>query len=75
MPFRCDVIIVQIIATEVDERGRPIGEKIAQPAKIFRAKSPDFWPEIDRALARMTAPPADAKPAPGAPAPRRGRKG
>jgi hypothetical protein len=75
MAYRCDVILVQIIATEVDEHGRPIGEKIAQPAKIFRAKARDFWPEIDKALARMTAPPAAGQAAPGAPAPRRGRKG
>ncbi len=51
--FRCDAIEIRIIATEVDDEGRPIGELIGAPSKVFRAKAPDFWAEVDKTVAAL----------------------
>lgn len=48
--IRCDSVIVQIIATEYDDLGRPIGETPLPAMKLFRASTRDFWPSIDKAL-------------------------
>lgn len=38
---------VQIVATELDEQGRPIDEVAFQPTRVFRAKAEDFWAHVD----------------------------
>ena len=65
--FRCDAVMVQLIITEYDEHDRPIGERAVpqdQLAKLFRAKTPDFWAEVDKAVTIETQPPP-APPTPG----------
>jgi hypothetical protein len=54
--IRCDAVFVTIIATQVDEEGRPIGELTSQPVKVFRAANPDFWAAVDEAVAKMELP-------------------
>lgn len=68
---RCDAAIVQLIVTEYDEHGRPIGERTSQPFKVFRARSLDFWTEADKAVKQAEAAPTPPTPAP--PAVRRKR--
>ena len=53
--IRCDAVLVQIIATQVDDLGRPIGELMSAPTKVFRATAREFWPEVDKAVAAMMA--------------------
>lgn len=49
----CHAALVQIVATEVDDQGRPIGEFTSSPVKVFRAAVPDVWREVDKTVARM----------------------
>lgn len=68
--LRCDAVVVQILGTEVDEHGRPIGEHASKPLKIFRASGGDFWAHVDGVVAEMQrelragTPPAAPTPAP-----------
>lgn len=60
----CDAIIVQVVATEVDEMGRPVGEHFSPAVKWFRAKTKDPWSEADALVSeldkqRRAAPVAD----------------
>ena len=50
---RCDAIVLQLIVTEYDEHGRPIGEATSSPTKVFRATVPDVWAEVDKAVVAM----------------------
>lgn len=62
--FRCDKVMVQLIITEYDEHDRPIGERPVpqgQLATIWRATTPDFWAEVDKAVKIETTPPAPPK--------------
>ena len=49
--YRCDAIEIRIIVTEVDDAGRPVGELVGAPSKVFRGKVPDVWAECDKAAA------------------------
>lgn len=78
---RCDVVVVQVIVTEVDDLDRPVGELVCEPVKIWRATAREFWRTIDdridvmvkaREAAQPAAPPAEAPP-PAPPAARRAR--
>lgn len=67
--IRCDAVVVQILATEYDAVGRPIGETALPPAKLFRAGTRDFWAFIDQTLDQAkkqaqanSAPPQDVQP-------------
>ena len=51
--LRCDAIVIQVIATQVDDEGRPIGELIAPATKLFHAKTPDVWAEVHKAIAAL----------------------
>lgn len=51
--FRCDAVVVSIIATEYDEHGRPIDEISGAAKKVFRATARDFWSEVDKAVAEL----------------------
>jgi len=69
--FRCDEILVQIVATELDDMDRPIGRLVGAQAPVFRASARDFWAEVDKAVHLMAKqqrdqakPPAEAKPVP-----------
>jgi hypothetical protein len=46
--FQCDEVLIQAIIREYDEKGKPIGERSTQGVKIFRAKTPNIWEEIDK---------------------------
>lgn len=50
---RCDAIVVQLIVTQYDEHGRPVGEQSSSPTKVFRATVRDVWAEVDKAVAVM----------------------
>jgi hypothetical protein len=52
MPLISYAIEMRVIATELDAEGRPIGEMATQPVKVFRAKTPDVWAEVDKAVER-----------------------
>ncbi len=65
--IRCDAVVVTIIIAELDEHGRPIGELTSQPTKVFRASTPDFWADVDKAVEAMRkqqAAPPEPSPAP-----------
>lgn len=51
--LHCHAVIVQIVATEEDDMGRPIGEYTSEPVKVFRANARDFWSEVDKSVAAM----------------------
>lgn len=70
----CQAVEVRIIATQVDDCGRPVGEQISQPVKVFRASARDFWAEIDTLIAVAQQRPAPAPPAPDPAAPARNVK-
>jgi hypothetical protein len=63
MNTRCDAVTIQLIVTDYDEHGRPTGERISQPMKLFRAGTPDVWAAVDAAIAQPPTPPAPS-PAP-----------
>lgn len=54
---RCDSIVLQIVVTEYDEQGRPVGEQTSQPVKVFRANAADFWAEVDKSVNAVDNPP------------------
>jgi hypothetical protein len=67
--IRCDAVIVQLVATEYDEQGRPVGEMALSPVKVFRANAGDFWALVDETVDRLkqqasatATPPADLGP-------------
>ena len=49
---RIDSVNVQVIFTQYDKEGRPISEQVSNPIKMFRAKSEDFWAEVDKLINR-----------------------
>lgn len=48
--IRCDKIVVQIVATEYDDLGRPLGETALPAAALFRASTADVWAFADKTL-------------------------
>jgi hypothetical protein len=50
---RCDALVLQLIVTEYDEHGRPVGEFTSSPMKVFRATVRDVWAEADKAVTAM----------------------
>jgi hypothetical protein len=50
---RCDAIVLQLIVTEYDEHGRPVGEMTSAPVKVFRGVVHDVWAEADKAAAAI----------------------
>ena len=48
--IRCDVVVVQIVATEYDEQGRQINEFLLPAQKVFRARTEDFWGYVEAAM-------------------------
>jgi len=72
---KCDEMIVQLIVRTYDEYGRVIGEAVTQPAKVFRAATPDWWTHVD-GLIKVDARAIAAAPPPAAPPARaRGKQG
>ena len=49
---RVESAVLQFIVTEYRD-GKPVGESLAKPEKIFRAATPDVWAAIDAALAKV----------------------
>lgn len=72
MDTRCEEVIVQLVVRDYDEHGRPIGEKVSQPVKMFRGAAANFWGQVDAAVAQLGA--QDA-PAPAPPAIVKGKRG
>lgn len=51
---RCEEVIVQLVVRSYDDVGRPDGEMVTQPVKVFRnAKTHDFWAEVDKAVKQL----------------------
>lgn len=51
---RCEEAIVQFVIRTYDENGMAIQEQASQQTKMFRAKVPDVWKEIDDAINKET---------------------
>lgn len=69
--LRCDAVVVQIVMTRFDEHGRPVGEIVTQPVKVFRARALHFWDDVDKAVAdtEKAEKAQQGQPAPPTPAP------
>lgn len=72
--IRCDAIEIRIIATELDEQGRPVNEQVSAPTKVFRAKVPDIWLAVDEALAAMAKQQTQQPPPLSGPAGKKGKR-
>lgn len=42
MPDRIDAILVSAVRTAYDEAGRPVGDQVSQPVKLYLAAFPDL---------------------------------
>ena len=51
--IRSNSLVLQIIVTEHDVHGRPIGEQALPPMKVFRAGTPDVWKAVDAHVAQV----------------------
>lgn len=50
MAFKVEEIVIQVVVRQENEAGEKIGESLSQPAKVFRAATPDVWAFIDAEL-------------------------
>lgn len=50
-PIKIEEVIVQVVVRTKNDKGQVIGERVADPVKIFRAAAPDFWEFLDKAVA------------------------
>jgi hypothetical protein len=53
MLHRCDELIVQMVVRTYNEDGLPVGERVSQPVKLFRATAPDVWGDVDRTIVAL----------------------
>ena len=52
---RCDALIVQVVVTEYDAAGVPIGETIAPSVKVFLGNLPAFVEAVHAQVAKLNA--------------------
>lgn len=55
MTRRIDAVILQAIVIEYDDTGRPVGEALTQPIKVYRAKLADLDVELQKLDAQLVA--------------------
>lgn len=55
MTRRIDAVVLQAVVIEYDDQGRPVGEALTQPIKVYRARLVDLEAELAKLDAQLAA--------------------